>query len=177
MSDIAELFDQLGQAKRPCRYCNGTKYNKVASFPCAAADEHDTAHCNETGFELAFVKSLWRECGWCSGKGHEWKRHYEETIKISCSNCNSSCLVRREYREPIEAVGPVLEDLASSDIEVSLVFLPDQDQWICTILHHDAEGYIQHLVWSGNKSINVLLKGTYEYTLRKGWLPAPEPAS
>jgi hypothetical protein len=126
---------------------------------------------------LVFRKALWRECGWCSGKGYGLERHYEETTKMPCSNCNSSGLVHREYRDPLEAVGPVLEDLASSDIEVSLVFSPDQDQWICIILHHDAEGYIQHLVWSGNKSINMLLKGTYEYTLRKGWLPAPEPAS
>jgi hypothetical protein len=104
---------------------------------------------------LVFAKALWRWCHHCGGLGVQKVRHFNETFKVECGICRGSGLVRREYGDPLEAVGLVLAD--AYEIE-----------------------YLRHTInawWLHKKPGNVKLLVNFllDACLHAGWLPASEP--
>jgi hypothetical protein len=81
-----------------------------------------------------------------------------------CTSCNGSGLVRREYREPLEAVGPVLADYCAA-----VVNDPDvkhQERAVVALVHSMHVGQADVLTtW-----LERLLADAAEF----GWLPTPE---
>jgi hypothetical protein len=96
-----------------------------------------------------FRKSMWQECGWCGGSGLGGRKSHV------CRNCGGSGFVRREYIDPLEAVGPVLADA----YEIEYLRHTINAWWL-----HKEPGNIKLLV-------NFLL----DACLHVGWLPASEP--